>query len=39
MLYSEILTLSRQAASGGLTRWFDRRLKEQIDQGVGLSLA
>lgn len=34
MLYSEILTLSRQAASGGLTPWFDRRLKEQINQGL-----
>lgn len=34
MLYSEILTLSRQAASSGLTPWFDRRLKEQIDQGL-----
>ena len=34
MLYSEILTLSRHAASGGLTPWFDRRLKEQIGQGL-----
>jgi NAD+ synthase len=34
MLYSEILALSRQTASGGLTPWFDRRLKEQIDQGL-----
>lgn len=34
MLYSEILILSRQATSGGLTPWFDRRLKAQIDQGL-----
>lgn len=34
MLYSEILTLSRQAASDGLTPRFGRRLRDQIDQGL-----
>jgi NAD+ synthetase len=35
-LKQEILELSRQAARGGLSPWFDRRLDEQIESGVFL---
>ena len=38
-LYSEILTLSRQAGNGGLAPWFDRRLREQIGRGLFLDEA
>lgn len=36
MPYSEILALSRQSAAGGLSPWFDARLKAQIDAGLFL---
>lgn len=36
MSYSEILSLSRQAAAGGLSPWFDARLKAQIGAGLFL---
>ena len=38
-LYAEILTLSRQAGNGGLAPWFDRRLRQQIGQGLFLDEA
>ena len=32
-LYDEIMEMSRQASTGGLSPWFDGRLTAQIDQG------